>query len=176
MRFRNVVTAVVVALVSSQVALAQGDMAAFKTFVNGFNAKAAKAFESKDQKFFETCSTSDFTYVNHQGKSENKKASMESMKQMFGMAKSIKCVSATPKNHRATKGMMACDMKDVYTMVMPGEKGKDSKIVMTSYTTAYFKKSGSTWKVCKIVETKKGDMTVDGKKVDPDVMMGGGGH
>ena len=132
-----------------------------------------KAFMSKNIKWFETNSTSDFQYVDTSGTKQNKKQALAGMSQMFGMMTNIKCTLKVTKIAAANdKGTV--DATQVFGGDMVGPDKKKHKLVMKSYSRDSWKKVNGKWMIYMVSETKQGEYTMDGKPIDPSKMMGGG--
>jgi hypothetical protein len=151
----------------------------FKKFLMATKPKVEKAFANKDLSFFEKSSTDDFS-ESHGGQNMNKKDSMASLKQFFGMAKSISCkydlVSASAKGNTGNAVMHSKMTAMIAPMAMKGKaKAKAQKWVMESWESQVWVKSGKTWKLKTLGDAKPMKMSVDGKSMDPAKVMGGGG-
>ncbi|GEM_PF-1352171 len=136
----------------------------FKSFVTAMNMKIAKAFDNKDTKFFDSISTPDFTIV-ERGQTINRRQAMDEMKHQFAQTKTMTCsikVLSVKLNGNtgtvATQGHAIIHPKNMN----PKDK-KDHVITMDFWETQTWVKSGKTWKISKLVETKPSKMMMDGK-------------
>jgi hypothetical protein len=156
----------IISLGIATVALALDATSDFKAYLAKLEPQVEKAFKNKNAAFFQQVSTPDFKYVDAQGNVENKEQSMASMKQMFGMAKSVsakfKRLSATAKGNQGT-----ASYEGKFNIVMAGPDGKMQNMAMSTYTRETYRKVGSKWLVSKIQETKPGKMTMNGKPFNP---------
>lgn len=144
----------------------------FKKYMAEMKPKVEKAFATKDIKFFEENTTSDFTETMN-GKKTTKKESMKGLKDFFAMCKSIKTsmkvMSCSVKGSSAT----ATISSHLVAVMNPMQKGgKPMTIVMDSTEKQIFEKTGTSWKL-KALEQVKVKGTLDGKPFDPSQMGGG---
>lgn len=121
-----------------------------------------KAFESRNIKFFEATSTSDFTYIDFEKKKQNRAQTMESLKGLFATAKTL-AVQVTCGKYSFSKGVGKHVNTMKATVTMLDKDNKSHTIVITSTTEDTLKKVGGTWKVAMVREISKPTMTVDGK-------------
>jgi hypothetical protein len=156
-------------------AAASSSNADFKKWLTGFSKQVSAAFAKKDAAFFERISTPDFSYTDSAGRKEDKKTSMANMRQMFAMSDSVqaefKVLSVSVKGNTARANVDG----HFVTVMKPGEDGKKHTMDMTTHTMETYKKSGKTWLIQKIVETRPGKALMDGKPVDPSKMGAPGG-
>jgi ketosteroid isomerase-like protein len=158
-------------LVLSVAALSMASSASeeLRTFLRKLEPQICKAFANEDVKFFAAISTDDFTYTDSKGVTQNKKQSLEGMKQMFGMSSNVKAKfslgTVSAKGNAGTAKYLGH-----FTMDVAGPNGKPQKMEMHTFTNETYKKVGSKWYVQKIVEYKEGKMTMNGKPFDPSKM------
>ncbi|MBI5705588.1 MAG: nuclear transport factor 2 family protein [Armatimonadetes bacterium] len=164
-RFTNIALA---ALALSTAAFAD-DTAAFKKEYMASIPKTVAAFKNKDISYFEKMSTKDFTYVGKVEGTQDKKTAMAGLKQMFGMAKSVdykpKVLKITAKGNAAV-----VSLEETFSSAIDMGDGKAHKMVAVGWADEHFRKEGGKWMLAKIVETKAGKMTLDGKPFDPAMM------
>lgn len=121
-----------------------------------------KAFESRNIKFFESTSTSDFVYIDFEKKKQTKAQSMESLKGLFATAKTL-AVQVTCGKYSFAKGVGKHVNTMKATVTMLDKESKSHTIVITTTTEDTLKKVGGTWKVAVVREISKPTMTIDGK-------------
>jgi hypothetical protein len=139
----------------------------FKKFINGIKPKVVSAMKNKNLKFFDSISTDDFTFTDSDGKTTDRKTSMDQMKQQFGMTKSMS-VTLKLANIKATDDTGVIDSINNYKITTkPGQDKKTHHMTMVTYERITWKKMGKTWKVSNITLYKKGKATMDGKPYDP---------
>lgn len=123
-----------------------------------------KAFESRDIKFFESTSTSDFVYIDFEKNKQTKAQSMASMKNLFATAKTL-TVQVTCGKYSFAKGVGKHVSTAKATVTLLDKDNKSHTLVITTTTEETLKKVGGAWKVSMVRELSKPVATMDGKPI-----------
>lgn len=139
----------------------------FRKAIGGICISFAKAFESKNANWFDKNSTANLTYVNLQGKKQDRKEVLKGMKDMFATAKTVKA-KVTCGAVRFLKGIGSHINTIVSTVTIPDASGKIHTMIATATTEDAFKWEGGQWKYFRVTEVKAPKYMLDGKPFNPD--------
>lgn len=142
------------------------DLADFKKFYAKMLPQTVESFKRRDLGHFERMATADFVYKDHQGKKQTRKQSLAGMKQMFAAAERIE-PKFSPKGYSFKNGKAVVESTSQYKITLrPGQDKKVHVLEMGTAERETWIRSGGTWKLTMIEETKAPTMKIDGKALE----------
>lgn len=153
--------------------VASADDAAVKKALDAKYDAFGKAFLAKKADVIGKMTTPDFTYTPFGQKAMNAKQTIALLKQQMAMLPSEGGTVTTKITKLTVKGNTAvAETTGEMTMKMTDPQKNDHTMVAKGTSVDTWRKVGSDWKMCKIVE-KSSEMTIDGQKFDPTAPGGG---
>jgi hypothetical protein len=164
----NVRAAFATALLSiALVASAADQTREFRRFYNVKQKELVKAFNTKNAEFFRKVSVKDFVYIDHAGNRTNLDTSLQSMKQMFSMMKTLD-VSMKTKSLKARNNVATVMVSNTVKGTLVGPDNKTHVMTLTHDSADTWKRIRGKWMLAQVKEVTKPVYKMDGKPFDPN--------
>jgi hypothetical protein len=139
----------------------------FKKFIAAEELQMAQSFNRKDTKVYESALAADFKDTDKvKGQTYNKQQSLAQMKQVFTVAKSIKCsIKVVSAKAQGNTGIAVTAAHVVLVMNPMDSSGKAHTMVMDELQKETWVRVGKTWKLKMAEDVKPVKMTMDGKPI-----------
>ncbi len=144
----------------------------FRAFYRTMLPRIAHAFETKDGNFFRMISAPGFTDSDGH-RTLNAKESIGEIEAMFHVSQSIRCHFYSNGTKATGNTGVAMTFGHMDTIMKPEKpNAKPHRLSMDMWIKQTWIRSGNTWKLLKMEQSKPARMKMDGKPMDPSKMGG----